>query len=136
MGPISLRVHNIFDYIIGVALIISPGIFGFFEIEPARNVFVTLGGGLIGYSLFTKYRYSIVKLIPLGLHMTLDVLSGLVLMTAPWLFDYRAFLTGGHLTVHFIFGLGAIGLVALTRSRTERAKASEPVEDRESRRAA
>lgn len=119
MAPISLRVHNILDYIVGAVLLLCPSLFGFSDIDTARNVFLTLGFGLIGYSLLTRYRYSVLKVIPIGLHMAMDVAAGVFAILAPYLLNYRGLLTGGQLAVHFVMGMGAIGLVILTRSRTE-----------------
>lgn len=119
---ISLRVHNVIDYIVGVLLIISPWLFGYSEILVARNLFVWGGIALIAYSLFTKYYYAIARVIPLGVHMTLDALLGVVTILAPVLFGYRDLITGGQYAWHVIVGIGAIGLVALTRPRTEGAK--------------
>lgn len=115
---ISLKVHNILDYIIGAVLIVCPFIFGFSTVNAARDTFLVLGFGLIGYSLLTNYRYSIAKLIPLGVHMFMDVCSGAVLMAAPWVFGYRPYITSSQTVLHFVLGLGAWGLVALTNRRT------------------
>ena len=111
---LSLRTHNILDYVIGAILVLSPYVFGFSDVEAARNTFLVLGFGLIGYSLLTNYHYSVAKIIPLGIHMGMDVLSGLVLMVAPWVFGYRDMITDGQTVFHFVMGLGAWGLVALT----------------------
>ncbi len=119
---IPLKPHNVLDYVIGALLVISPWLFGFADVLAARNVFLVLGAGLIVYSLLTNYYYAIVRVIPLGVHMTLDSLAGVVLILAPALFGYRDLLTTGQYAVHMIFGIGAIGLVALTRPRTEAAK--------------
>jgi hypothetical protein len=116
---ISLKVHNILDYVIGAALALCPSIFGFSDVSAARDTFLILGFGLIGYSLLTNYRYSIAKIIPLGVHMFMDVLAGFVLMVAPWAFDYRGLITTEQTVLHFVMGLGAWGLVALTNRRTE-----------------
>jgi hypothetical protein len=118
---ISLRVHNVLDYVIGVALILCPEIFGFSAVTTARDVFLILGFGLIGYSLLTNYRYSLAKVIPLGVHMFMDVMAGLVLMVAPWAFNYRSLITDGQTALHFVMGLGAWALVAFTNRRTNQA---------------
>lgn len=118
------------DYVIGAVLIACPFLFGFSDIQAARNVFLVLGFGLIAYSLMTRYYYSAIKVIPVGVHMFLDVMAGIVLMVAPSVFGYRALLTGGQLGLHFVMGLGAIGLVAMTRMRTDRAVVT-PIRDRE-----
>lgn len=114
---LSLQTHNVLDYVIGGLLILAPAVFGFSGVLPARNVFLTLGFGLIGYSLLTNYRYSIAKLIPVPVHMGLDVMAGVVLILSPALFDYRPALTSFQYAIHFIYGAGAIGLVALTKPR-------------------
>jgi purine-cytosine permease-like protein len=116
---ISLRVHNILDYVIGAFLVLSPSIFGFSSVNAARDTFLVLGFGLIGYSLLTDYRYSIAKLISLGIHMFMDVILGAVLMIAPWVFGYRPYITSSQTLLHFVLGLGAWGLVALTNRRRE-----------------
>lgn len=119
---IPLKVHNVIDYIVGALLIVSPWIFGFAEIPAARTLFLVGGVGLIAYSLITKYYYSIAKILPLGVHMTLDALLGVLVILAPALFGYRDFLTEGQYAAHIVLGIGAVGLVALTRPRTEAAK--------------
>jgi uncharacterized membrane protein HdeD (DUF308 family) len=124
---ISLRMHNILDYVFGVFLLFVPAILGFEAVTAARNLFVLSGLGLIGYSLLTRYQYSFWGLIPLGLHMTLETVLGIILILAPWVLGYRELLTGGQEIAHYIIGIGAIGLVAITRSKTEAEKrAQEP----------
>jgi hypothetical protein len=118
----SLRVHNIIDYVIGAILLISPWLFSFADIAAARNLFLIGGVLLIAYSLFTNYYYSISRVIPLGAHMTMDALLGIILILAPALFGYRDLLTEGQYAVHIVLGIGAVGLVAMTRPRTEAAK--------------
>ena len=80
---IPLNVHNVLDYVIGAALILAPSIFGFSEIDAARNVFLVLGVGLIIYSLLTRYRYSLAKIIPLKVHMAMDTMAGVIVMISP-----------------------------------------------------
>lgn len=116
---IPLNTHNVLDYVGGVALILCPAIFGFGAVDAARNLFLVLGFGLIVYSLLTNYRYSIAKLIPLGMHMALDVLAGAMLIAGPWLFGYRAAISGTTMAVHVVLGVGVWGLVAFTHPRSE-----------------
>lgn len=119
---LSLRTHNVADYLIGVFLIVSPFLFNFAQISAAANLFMIGGISLIVYSLITNYYYSVAKIVPLGVHMTLDALLGVLFLLGPALFGYRELLTGGQYALHVVMGLGAVGLVALTRTRTEAAK--------------
>lgn len=133
---LSLKVHNVLDYIIGAALLASPYVFGFSEIPDARNVFVVIGGAWILYSLLTRYRYSVLKLIPLGVHMALDAAASVILMLWPTFSAYRDQLTGFQYALHFIFGIGALVMVTLTRTLSESSVSPEDRQDVESPRKA
>ena len=122
---LSLKAHNVLDYLIAAILVLAPFLFGFSNVPLANNLFLSLGLILAIYSLFTKYYYSIAKIIPIGAHMTLDLGLGLLLLVAPFVFNYRDQLTYGSFMVHVILGVGTIGFVALTRTRTEDAKTPE-----------
>lgn len=125
---LSLKTHGILDYVAGAALVVLSGIF---EAAAPRNLFLIAGFGLIGYSLITNYRYSVAKVIPLGAHMALDVTVGAVVLVAPWLFGYRATITGGETAVHVVMGLGAIALVAFTNRRTEMSRVAPRAAERQ-----
>src|SRR4051812_22363253 len=116
---LSLRTHNILDYVGGALLILAPFLFGFADIDPARNVFMVTGAILILYSLFTNYQYAVLRIIPLGVHMTLDVLAGVFIVVSPWIFNYRGFITPAQEYLHYILGVGVFCLVGLTREKTE-----------------
>ncbi len=119
---IPLKVHNVIDYVVGVALALSPFVFGFSDVTAARNVFLVVGIGWLLYSSLTNYYYSVAKIIPLGAHMVLDALSGITLILSPALFGYRELITDGQFALHFVMGIGALAVVAFTRTRTEEAK--------------
>ena len=122
---IPLRIHNILDYVIAALLVLAPFVFGFSDIEIARDLFVVLGVGLASYSLITRYYYSLAKIIPVGVHMVFDTAAGAVILAAPYVTGYRENLTSLQLGVHLVMGLGAIGLVAVTKPRTESAMTIE-----------
>jgi hypothetical protein len=119
---ISLRTHNILDYVVGVFLVVCPFLFGFSNIAPAVNLFMIGGITLIVYSLLTNYYYSLARVIPLGVHMMLDAMLGIFLILAPALFGYRELLTDGQYALHIVIGIGTVGMVALTHTRTETMK--------------
>src|SRR5688572_21590458 len=119
---ISLKTHNIFDYIIGAVLIASPDLFFFANVVPARNVLHICGFGLIGYSLITQYFYSFFKIIPIKAHFFLDLLVGATLVVAPYLFVYRQRLSTLQLALHFILGASMIVHAWLTRRTMKRVR--------------
>ncbi len=117
VSVVPLDVHNVIDYIAGATLVATPFMAGFSHIPVARNLFI--GGGLntISYSLITDYRYSVANKLPLPVHMGLDVASGLLVSSAPYLFGYSNRLSGFQKAVHWVLGMGVVALVAMTKSR-------------------
>ena len=129
---IPLRVHAILDYIAAVVLVAAPYIFGFSEIDIARNFFLILGIGLAVYSALTKYKYSFAKIIPVGPHMFLDVVVGFLTMIGPYVLNYRLAISSAQTAAHYFIGLGIWGLVALTRPDTdilEKSVSDEDIDD-------
>jgi hypothetical protein len=112
---IPLRVHSIVDYVAAVVLVAAPYVFGFADIDVARNFFLVLGIGLAAYSALTKYRYSFAKIIPIGPHMFLDVVVGFLTMVGPYVLNYRLAISSAQTAAHYFIGLGVWALVALTR---------------------
>ncbi len=116
---IPLKIHNILDYVVGALLLFVPLIFGFSDISSARTTFLFAGIALVGYSLLTNYEYAVWRVIPIGVHMSLDVLLGVFVMLSPWIVGYRDLLTTGQEVVHYVLALGVFGLVAFTAQKTE-----------------
>lgn len=119
---ISLRAHAAIDVVVGVLMVFCPFVLGFSDIDAARDLFVVAGIVVFLYSLGTRFVAPVRQEgaragIPIGLHLIIDVCTGVLLMLAPTLFDYRSELTGPALAAHFAFGLALIGLVAMTRVR-------------------
>jgi hypothetical protein len=112
MKIISTRVHGILDYLMGVVLIAAPWLLDFNRGGAETWVPVALGAGVILYSLFTNYEYSISKSIPMKTHLTLDVISGAFLAASPWIFNFDEFVYLPHL----ILGILEIGAGAMTET--------------------
>jgi hypothetical protein len=110
---IPTRVHAVFDHTVSLLLIVAPWLFDFARGGPETWVPVLLGVAGIGYSLLTDYERGLVRLIPMPIHLLLDILLGVVLVVAPWLFGFAKYVWAPHT----IFGLLAIAL-ALTTWRT------------------
>lgn len=82
--PISTRVHGILDYATAGTLLTMPRLL---KASPkAANALAVAGTGLLGYSLATRYEYSLWKKIPVPVHLALDGVSGAALLAAPFTF--------------------------------------------------
>lgn len=99
------------DYLMGVLLIAAPWIFNFNRGGAETWVPVVLGAGTLLYSLMTNYEYSISKTISMRTHLTLDLLSGILLAVSPWLFNFDEVVYVPHL----ILGIVEIGASLITQ---------------------
>ena len=86
---IPTKVHGALDYIVAIALIFAPWLFGFSQVGGAAVIIpMVLGAGLILYSLFTKYEWGLIKVVSMPYHLIIDVVASLLLITSPFLFGF------------------------------------------------
>lgn len=104
MPKISTKTHGYLDYIVGILLLIAPWVFGFAHGGAETWVPVVLGAGAILYSLLTNYEMGVAKVIPMPVHLGLDIFSGILLAMSPWLFHFSDYVYLPHL----ILGIGEI----------------------------
>ena len=96
---IPTRVHGIIDYVVGLLLIAAPYIFGFADGGAAQWTPTILGVSAIVYSLLTDYELAIARLIPMPVHLGLDMASGALLAVSPWLFGFSHVIWWPHVLV-------------------------------------
>jgi hypothetical protein len=85
-GPIPLRVHAMFEPVVAIVLIAAPWIFGFDDVGSATAVSIAVGAIMLISGMSTRWRLSLVKLIPLRTHFLTDLALGAVLIVAPFVF--------------------------------------------------
>jgi hypothetical protein len=112
MKIINTKVHGYLDYLFGLYLIAAPTVFGFNTSGIESVILYAIGIIALLYSLITDYELGLLKLIPMGFHLILDLLSGILLAASPWLFDFshQVYLP------HLILGLFEIGAVLMTKT--------------------
>ncbi len=84
---INTKMHGYIDYLMGVMLIGIPFLFAIPDGVPT-TLLIVLGTATIVYSLMTNYELGLVKVLPMKVHLFIDVVSGLLLIAAPWLFGF------------------------------------------------
>src|SRR5690606_16400385 len=111
MRFLSAKVHTIIGLVVGVALLVAPNIFGFAENEAASLIARIIGAVILVSELVTTSRFSLLKLVPMRVHLFMDYLVGLVLALSPWLFGFAD--TEANVWVpHLVVGLLVIGYAA------------------------
>ncbi len=108
---IDTRTHGMIDYATGALLLVAPYLFGFATGGVEQILPQIIGAAIILMSLITKYELSIAKIIPLNVHLGMDVASGALLAASPWLFGFANLIWWPHLLV----GLMEIGVVIMTK---------------------
>ncbi|MDX2186020.1 MAG: SPW repeat protein [Opitutaceae bacterium] len=113
---IPRNVHGVLDYVVGLLLLLAPSLLGFVEVEQARNAAYIAGVTTLVYSLLTSYEFGLLKLIPFGVHLTLDTIAGIFLIASPWLMGFADQVVVPHVLV----GTLELVVVFLTRRSASR----------------
>lgn len=111
---IDTRTHGIVDYVTGVLLILAPYLFGFATGGIEQWLPQLLGATTIVMSLLTRDELAVARIIPLRIHLGVDMLSGALLAASPWLFGFADMIWWPHLLV----GLMEIVVPLVTRRRS------------------
>lgn len=115
---IPTKVHGALDYIVGIALILAPWIFGFSQIGGAAVIIpMVLGVGLIAYSIFTKYEWGLVKVLGMPYHLIFDVLASIFLAVSPFLFNFYNADAPNQWLPHVVVGITVILVVIFSQSQ-------------------
>ena len=114
MRILPTRVHGMIDYVFGLILLVGPYLLGFANGGAAQYVPQVLGLAIIGMSLITDYELSLARLVPMPVHLGIDMLGGVLLLASPWLFGF----SNQVVWPHVILGLIEIGTAAMTETRS------------------
>jgi len=115
MRFIPTRIHGMADYGTGLLLLVAPYLLGFANGGAAQYIPMLLGVAIIGMSLITDYELSISRIIPMPVHLGIDVAGGLLLAASPWLFGFADQVAWPHVIV----GLLEVGAGLMTRTHSD-----------------
>jgi hypothetical protein len=90
MKTIPTKVHGICDYIIGLALLVAPNLFGFASLGGAPVIVARVVGIIVLIqALFTNYELGMFKVLPMRTHLIMDYILSVFLVISPWLFRFN-----------------------------------------------
>ncbi|MGO1770133.1 MAG: SPW repeat domain-containing protein, partial [Microbacterium sp.] len=119
------KVHGVLDYLVGIALIAAPWLFGFAGVGGAAVVIpIVLGAGLIVYSLFTRYEWGPFGFIPMPVHLVFDIVASLFLALSPWIFGFAGEAMNVWLP-HVVVGVAVIVVVIFSKPQPGPARSPE-----------
>lgn len=114
MKIISRKTHGGLDYGAAIVLIVSPWLFNFSDVEPAKSIAIGAGILIVMMSLFTNYETGFIKAIPMQMHLYADILVGLFLIASPWLFKF----SNETYLFHVIMGLFSVIAGVITNNES------------------
>lgn len=112
-GPLPLRAHQAMEPLAALLLIAAPWIFGFSDNDTATTLSVIVGVVVLVTGMSTRWRMSLVKLIPLRTHFMMDLFVGIVLIAAPFIAGFSDH--GGATRFFVIAGVLELGTALMTR---------------------
>ena len=89
MRIIPTRLHGLLDYVVGALLIASPWLFDFADGSAAQWVPVIIGVMVLLQTILTDFELGIIHKIAMVNHLRMDLLVGVFLAVAPWIFDFN-----------------------------------------------
>jgi len=118
MGIITAKTHTIIGLIVGIILLFAPMLFGFSDNSAATLSAIIVGIFIIANELITTSPVSPLKLVPMKIHIVLDVVTGLFLALSPWLFNFMNSDRPEQWVPHLVVGIMVIGYALLTNANT------------------
>jgi hypothetical protein len=111
MRFIPTKVHGVMDYLMGILLIASPWLFDFNRGGMETWIPVILGVGALVYSVMTDSELGLTRTLTMPTHLTLDLISGILLAASPWIFGFADYVYLPHL----VLGIVEIGASLMTK---------------------
>ena len=106
------------EYAVGVLFIVAPFLLGFDERAPTALAIV-IGVALLVFTASSDLPTGLARTLPVGIHAVVDILVGILLIAAPFLFSFN---DEGAATAFFIvLGVGFLLLTIATRFLPARA---------------
>jgi hypothetical protein len=115
MKFISAKAHTIMGLVVGAVLLFAPTLFNFVDNTAATAVAQLVGIFVILSELITTSPVSILKMIPVRAHIILDCITGVFLLTSPWLFGF-ANSPVAEWAPHFAVGILIVSYALITNS--------------------
>lgn len=110
--PINTKMHGILDYVAGTILIL-PWVVNYNSVDKDTWLLALVGAAIIVISMITDYELSLIKIIPMKLHLFIDVITGAFLIVLPFLFPLHNYF----LYWPIVFGIGELIIVTLSSAR-------------------
>lgn len=119
MKFLSPRTHSVIGFIVGIALLLAPNIFGFSDVGGAAVIIPRILGVVIILSELTvRGSFSGFGVIAMSAHIAMDIALGAFLALSPWLFGFSD-QEANAWAPHLVVGIVIMGYALATQPNTE-----------------
>jgi len=87
-GPIPLLIHAAAEPFLVALLIAAPFLFAFSDESAPTALAIIAGIVILIVAMSTKWKLSLVKVIPVDVHAILDLVLGAFLIASPFIFGF------------------------------------------------
>jgi hypothetical protein len=87
-GRVSLTVHGLVEYGVGVLSVLAPFLFNYNDDSAATLVSVLVGAGILVVAVMTDAPTGISRTLPLASHIVLDYVLVGIFIAAPFVFGF------------------------------------------------
>lgn len=91
MKILSSKIHGYLDYVVVIAFLVAPTLFGLSGIPAIISYALSVIH--LGLTLLTDFPLGIVKTVPLKIHSTIEFLVSFTLVALPWLLGFASVVT-------------------------------------------
>jgi hypothetical protein len=112
MRFIATRVHGVADYFTALVIGALPWWSGNYRGGAETWIPVAVGSVILLLAAITDFAPSVVPIVPMSAHLGVEVMSGLLLASAPWLFRFADLGFKSYL----VLGALEVGLALSTRT--------------------
>jgi SPW repeat len=108
--------HAMIEPIMALVFIIAPFVLDYDD-STAKTLSIVLGVVLLVVGMTTRWRWSLVKLIPLSMHFAGDLAIGVIAIAAPFVLGFSD--DTAATVVFVVLGIGEVGAALGTAWRAE-----------------
>jgi len=87
-GPIPITLHAASEPFLVALLIAAPFLFGFSDASAPTAVSIIAGLAILVVAMSTRWKLSLVKVIPVEVHALVDLGVGALLIASPFIFGF------------------------------------------------
>lgn len=88
-------------------------IFGFYDVSQAKTVSIVIGIATLLTAMMTCWRMAIIKVIPLAVHRSIDLILAAAAIASPYLFGFSDDASATRFLL--IIGIAQLDIAILTR---------------------